>query len=83
VGGRDTGAAASRTRKATDCRYKDYDGNPAISADELFAGSGEALRRRCLKKRRLAGYVILTPKHAMAGRCCRTSCRSGRWPGPQ
>ena len=84
MGGRDTGAAASRTRKATDCRYKDYDGNPAISADELFAGSGEALRRRCLKKRRLAGYVILTPKHAMAGRCSRTSSRFSRrtlaWP---
>jgi hypothetical protein len=32
VGGRDPSAAAtSRTEKATDCRYKDYDSNPAIS----------------------------------------------------
>jgi len=41
VGGRDPSAAAtSRTEKATDCRYKDYDSNPAISA-EVAAERGE------------------------------------------
>ena len=41
MGGRDPNAAAtSRTEKATDCRYKDYDSNPAISA-EVAAERGE------------------------------------------
>ena len=41
MGGRDPSAAAtSRTEKATDCRYKDYDSNPAISA-EVAAERGE------------------------------------------
>ena len=41
VGGRDPSAAdTSRTEKATDCRYKDYDSNLAISA-EVSAERGE------------------------------------------
>jgi hypothetical protein len=53
VGGRDPGAAAtSRTGKATDCRYKDYDGNlcvsiTAVPITKLFARGGGGKWRTC------------------------------------
>ncbi len=64
VGGRDPGAAAtSRTGKATDCRYKDYDGNlcvsiTAVPITKLFARGGRGeVEDMCYEGLRAEAYV--------------------------